>query len=45
MCWDRVDHRRQGMTAEEASVGAKVVLSREFLQMPYPTPQNGQWHT
>ena len=37
--------RRQGMTAEEASVVAKVVLYRVFLQMPYPSPQNGQRHT
>src|ERR1700752_3495206 len=34
--------RRQGMTAEEANVFAKVVLYREFMQMPYPTPSNGQ---
>ena len=34
--------RRQGMTAEEANVVAKMVLYREFLQMPYPTPPNGQ---
>ena len=37
--------RRQEMTAEEASMAAKVVLYREFLQMPYPTSQNGQRHT
>jgi hypothetical protein len=37
--------RRQGMAAEEANVVAKVVLYREFLQMPYPTPHNGQRHS
>ena len=44
---DRVveNARREGMTAEEANVFAKVVLYREFLQMPYPTPPNGQRHT
>jgi hypothetical protein len=36
--------RRQGMSAEEANVVAKVALYREFLQMPYPTPANGQLH-
>jgi hypothetical protein len=36
---------RQGMTTEEANVRATVVLYREFLQMPYPTPPNGQRHT
>jgi hypothetical protein len=43
---DRVveNARRQGMTAEEANVVAKVILYREFLQMPYPTPSNGQQH-
>jgi hypothetical protein len=35
---------RQGMTAEEASVVAKVVLYCEFLQMPYPTPQRRGRH-
>jgi hypothetical protein len=44
---DRVvaNARSQGMTAEEANVAAKVTLYREFLQMPYPTPHNGQRHT
>ena len=44
---DRVvaNARRQRMTAEEATVVAKVALYREFLQMPYPTPPNGQRHT
>jgi hypothetical protein len=37
--------RRLGMTEEEANVFAKVVLYREFLQMPYPTPSNGQQHS
>lgn len=37
--------RRDGMTAEEANVFAKMVLYREFLQMPYPTPPNGRRHT
>ena len=37
--------QRQGMTAAEANVVAKAVLYREFLQMPYPTPPNGQRHT
>jgi hypothetical protein len=37
--------RSQGMTSEEANVAAKVTLYREFLQMPYPTPHNGQRHT
>jgi len=43
---DRVveNARSQGMTTEEANVVAKVVLYREFLQMPYPTPHNGQRH-
>ena len=30
--------QRQGMTADKAHVVAKVVLYREFLQRPYPTP-------
>jgi hypothetical protein len=30
------------MTAEEANLVAKVALYREFLQMPNPTPHNGQ---
>ena len=38
------DARRQGRTAEEANVVAKEALYREFLQMPYPTPHNGQGH-
>ncbi len=44
---DRVaeNARCDGMTAEEANVFAKVVLYREFLQMPYPTPPNGQRQT
>jgi hypothetical protein len=37
--------RQQGMGAEEANVVAKVTLYREFLQMPYPAPHNGQRHT
>jgi hypothetical protein len=37
--------RRQGMTAEAANVVAKVVLYREFLQTPYPTPRHGQQQT
>ena len=43
---DRVveNARREGMTAEEANVAAKVTFYREFLQMPYPTPPNGQRH-
>jgi hypothetical protein len=36
--------RRQGRTAEEANVIAKGALYREFPQMPYPTPHNGQGH-
>jgi hypothetical protein len=36
---------RQGMTAEDANVAAKIALYGEFLQMPYPTPHNGQHHT
>jgi hypothetical protein len=44
---DRVveNARCQGMTAEEANVIAKVILYREFLQMSYPTPSNGQQHS
>jgi hypothetical protein len=37
--------RRQGMTGEEANVFVKAVLYRQFLQMPYPTPPNGQRHS
>jgi acyl-CoA reductase-like NAD-dependent aldehyde dehydrogenase len=36
--------RQRGMDAEEANVVAKVTLYHEFLQMPYPTPHNGQRH-
>lgn len=37
--------RRQGKTAEEANVVAQVALYHEFLQMPYPAPHNGRWHS
>jgi hypothetical protein len=37
--------RRQGMTAGEANVVAKVALYHEFLQMPYPAPHNGRRHS
>jgi hypothetical protein len=37
--------RRQGKTAEEANVVAQVALCHEFLQMPYPAPHNGRWHS
>ena len=37
--------RREGMTGEEANVLAKAALYRQFLQMPYPTPPNGQRHS
>lgn len=37
--------RRQGKTAEEANVVAQVALYHGFLQMPYPAPHNGRWHS